>query len=56
MIGGRPNRALYFIGYVGDEALYLGNVFKIFFTLNSPTIQCTLLAVDIFTKNRFYNT
>ncbi|KAG4074005.1 hypothetical protein HA402_014210 [Bradysia odoriphaga] len=23
MIGGRPNRALYFIGYVGDEALYL---------------------------------
>lgn len=24
MVGGRPNRALYFIGYVGDEALYLG--------------------------------
>lgn len=23
MIGGRPNQALYFIGYVGDEALYL---------------------------------
>lgn len=23
MIGGRPNQALYFIGYVGEEALYL---------------------------------
>lgn len=23
MVGGRPNQALYFIGYVGDEALYL---------------------------------
>lgn len=23
MIGGRPNQALYFIGYVGDEALFL---------------------------------
>lgn len=23
MIGGRPNQALYFIGYVGDEVLYL---------------------------------
>lgn len=23
MIGGRPNQALYFVGYVGDEALYL---------------------------------
>lgn len=23
MIGGRPNQALYFIGYIGDEALYL---------------------------------
>lgn len=23
MIGGRPNQALYFIGYVGDDALYL---------------------------------
>jgi cysteine protease ATG4 len=23
MIGGRPNQALYFIGYVGDEAVYL---------------------------------
>lgn len=23
MVGGRPNQAHYFIGYVGDEALYL---------------------------------
>lgn len=23
MVGGRPNQALYFIGYVGEEALYL---------------------------------
>lgn len=23
MIGGRPNQALYFIGFVGDDALYL---------------------------------
>lgn len=23
LIGGRPNQAYYFIGYVGDEALYL---------------------------------
>lgn len=30
MVGGRPNRALYFIGYVGDEALYLGMTFSNF--------------------------
>lgn len=23
LVGGRPNQAYYFIGYVGDEALYL---------------------------------
>lgn len=54
MVGGRPNRALYFIGYVGEEALYLGTCVlnKIFSLIPNTMLTMELMYLDPHTTQR----
>jgi cysteine protease ATG4 len=49
IIGGRPNQALYFVGYVGDEALYLDpHTCQRSGSVNHKELQCEIELDDTF--------